>query len=80
MTIGDRIRELTEEMRPMGATGVFILEHALMALLEVDHYLLTKDHKLLHDTPGYAKLEAADAAVLDRIKALLAQTSQEAAQ
>ena len=72
-TIGDVIAELVEVTRKRGVSGILILEMALLQVIESKHYLLTADHKLLSETPGYAKAQQQDREDLERIEKLLAE-------
>jgi hypothetical protein len=83
MTIGEAAKELAAEMSKEGVTGVFILEYALQELLEVRghaKFLKLSDGTLLHDTPGYRRLQAQDAEQLERIQKLLAEFKGEVAE
>jgi hypothetical protein len=74
MTVHEAATQLANEMRERGVVGVFILERALLQLLEAPDalYLKLQDGRLLHDTPGYERLRLQDEAVLERFKVLLA--------
>lgn len=73
-TIGQRASEIAQDAKQSGVSGVFILEYALLELLGVQEksvFLKLSDGRLLHETPGYQKLEAEQKQMLASIKQLL---------
>ena len=74
MTIGEQASELAGQMSKKGVAGVYILEFALLELLEVKPgsvFLKLSTDTLLHDTDGYARLKEFDAEQLRRIQELI---------